>query len=166
MPHPTNLSESELLSQCNTKRTKRSGPGGQHRNKTETAVVLIHTPSGIRAEANERRSQHANLQVALQRLRVLLAIHLRSDESWQLPSELWRNRCVSQRVSINPEHSDFPILLAEALDHLIHHDHDVRAAAESLGITTSQFVKFLKLNPIVWQAVNEQRAKRGLHPLK
>ncbi len=44
------------------------GPGGQHRNKTESGVRLHHRPSGVRVAATERRSQAANLKVAFERL--------------------------------------------------------------------------------------------------
>jgi ribosome-associated protein len=49
------------------------GPGGQHRNRNATAVRLVHQPSGIVITATERRSQAANLQAALERLRERLA---------------------------------------------------------------------------------------------
>ncbi|MCJ7663131.1 MAG: peptide chain release factor-like protein [Desulfobacterales bacterium] len=47
---------------------KASGPGGQHRNKRETAVRIRHLPSGITALATEHRSQARNKALALRRL--------------------------------------------------------------------------------------------------
>ena len=49
------------------------GPGGQHRNKTESAVRLTHPPTGVTVTATERRSQHENREVALERLRERIA---------------------------------------------------------------------------------------------
>lgn len=54
--HPAAIDPDELLRQCDEKRIRRGGPGGQHRNKVETAVVLHHRPTGMTAEASERRS--------------------------------------------------------------------------------------------------------------
>lgn len=51
---------------------KASGPGGQHRNKRETAVRVRHLPSGITALATEHRSQARNKELALRRLDVKL----------------------------------------------------------------------------------------------
>jgi protein subunit release factor B len=45
-----------------------SGPGGQHRNKVETGVRLVHRPSGLMVTATERRSQYANREKAFERM--------------------------------------------------------------------------------------------------
>jgi len=48
---------------------KSSGPGGQRKNKTETAIRLTHLPSGITVIATEYRSQAQNRKLAFERLR-------------------------------------------------------------------------------------------------
>ena len=67
------LPDEALLGQCEVQAHRASGPGGQHRNKTETAVRLVHLPSGVRVEGKDQRSRAQNLRIALGRLREKLA---------------------------------------------------------------------------------------------
>lgn len=46
--------------------TRGSGPGGQHRNKTESCVVVIHRPTGIQVRIDSERSQTENRRIALE----------------------------------------------------------------------------------------------------
>ena len=50
------------------------GPGGQHRNKTASAVRIVHGPTGLTVTATERRSQAQNRATALERLRAALSV--------------------------------------------------------------------------------------------
>ena len=63
------LDDDALLAQCEVHAFRGSGPGGQHRNKTETAVRLVHLPSGVTAMGADQRSREQNLRAALGRLR-------------------------------------------------------------------------------------------------
>jgi protein subunit release factor A len=61
-----------LLAECRVETFRAGGPGGQHQNKTESAVRLTHLPTGTTVTARDSRSQHRNRQIALGRLRAAL----------------------------------------------------------------------------------------------
>jgi hypothetical protein len=165
--HPATLSDEQFLVECSTQTTRRSGPGGQHRNKVETAVVLTHVPTGIRAEANESRSQAENRKSAIFRLRQSLAEQLRVHVEPQLPpSDLWQSRTVNRKLTVSDENSDFPALLAEALDRVAAHEFDLSIVAEHLRVSTTQLARFLRQSPLAWKWVNAQRSARNLRPLR
>jgi hypothetical protein len=163
--HPAARPPDELLAECKATAVRRSGPGGQHRNKAHTGVVLVHPPTGARAEASESRSRAENLKAALFRLRVNLALSVRGPAPVG-PSDRWRARVRGGRLALRVDHADFPALLAEALDVLAAHEHEVSSAAPWLGITPTQLVKLLAREPRALVALNEVRAARGLRALR
>ena len=164
--HPAASSPEQLWAECDVRRLRRSGPGGQHRNKVETAISLRHFPTGARAEASERRSQAQNRSVALFRLRVNLALEVRRPcGSDYVPSTLWQSRC-GGGLKVSASHEDFPALLAEALDVLAALDADPKRSAARLSCTPSQLVRLLKLDPRALLLVNQWRKDRQLHTLR
>lgn len=58
-----------LLAECRVETFRAGGPGGQHQNKTDSAVRLVHLPSGVTVVARAERSQYRNRTRALARLR-------------------------------------------------------------------------------------------------
>ncbi len=164
--HPAALDEAALLKQCDIGKGRASGPGGQHRNKVETLVMLKHRPTGVEAHAGERRSAEENKWVAIFRLRLALAIKVRQAVPiGDARSDLWKSRTRDGRIACNPEHPDYPALVAEALDMIEACDLDPGKAAIRLEVTTSQLIKLVKDHPpaMVWW--NGRRRENGEHTL-
>jgi ribosome-associated protein len=96
MPH-TFDTEFEILKRQVIVETYRSrGPGGQRKNKTETAVRLTHPASGITVTATEHRSQAQNRKLAFERLRKRL-LKLNRPRRRRIPT-LTPSKAVEKRI--------------------------------------------------------------------
>lgn len=166
--HPAMLSEDSLMKKCELTFGRTSGPGGQHRNKVETAVTVKHLPTEIIASASERRHQSQNRHEAIFRLRMRLARKIRRPihREFYKPTELWQQRRQGTKMSVNPGHADYPSLLAEALDVVMVRGCDVAGSAGILGISMSQLAKLIRNDKASFAKVNEGRVERGLKPLR
>lgn len=74
--------ESELdlpLSDLDISTCRGSGAGGQHRNKTDSAVIIVHRPTGVTVRCESERSQYHNKKTALALLRARLQERLESE---------------------------------------------------------------------------------------
>jgi ribosome-associated protein len=67
-PPPYALDRATLAREVRIDVHRASGPGGQHVNRTESAVRLVHGPSGITVIASDTRSQIRNRDIAFERL--------------------------------------------------------------------------------------------------
>ena len=169
------LADDALLSQCRQERFRVSGPGGQHRNKTDSAVRLTHEPTGVVGFASERRSQHQNRAVALSRLRRGIALEVRSDvnlEMYHPPSALQRvlplsvESEVPRKDRVGPRHRDFWSGVAPLLDLFAAVQGSTADCASLLGCSSNQLTKLFASEPHLWVAANGVRERCGLSPLR
>ncbi len=159
--------DGRLLSECEVDAYRASGPGGQKRNKTSSAVRLRHTPSGLVAGGEESRSQHENKARALRRLRLTIALDVRRpvDSTWQPPAVLAEHRRRSGRLEVSRRHADYPLIVAAVLDVLAACEGGLRDAAARLGLTTGQLSKFIVGDGKLLAAANRIRQGAGLHAM-
>ena len=153
------LDDAALLRQCRVERYRASGPGGQRRNKVETAVRLRHEPTGVVAQAEESRSLEENRRRAVRRLRENIALRLRSPFSLdapELPPEVLSYRHDGV-LAVNPRNPAYPIAVACVLDAVDAAGGSYAKAARALGITTSQMLRFLRADRELWRAFSEAR---------
>ncbi|KAG0476611.1 hypothetical protein HPP92_013452 [Vanilla planifolia] len=144
------LSDEELMEQCDMDTFKASGPGGQHRNKRESAVRLKHQPTGVTAQASEDRSQHRNRAAALARLRHLLALKVRNAvelDGYKPPLELLQILPTKSTIrgseigsQIGPNNSKFVLGMQALLDLIFAVEGSISEAAKYLGIFMSKIM--------------------------
>lgn len=168
----TQLSDEQLLAQCHVDTYRGSGPGGQKRNKTSSAVRLRHPPSGLCVIAEESRSQHENKQRALKRLRQALYIQVREPLDLLAVGDLsrhpdWsRSGLASRQLPRSIRQAEFWPAVGVILDILVAVQGRVSDAAALVGVATAQLVHFLRLEPKVWQQANRLRQQHGHAPLR
>jgi hypothetical protein len=162
----TTLSDDELLAQCAVDTYRASGPGGQKRNKTSSAVRVRHGPSGLVVIAEESRSQHENRAKALARLRHALHLQVREPvDGGGPPAAIVAARTPAGRLEVGRKDARFWPAAGAALDVLDAHAGRVAEAAEALGVSTANLVAFLRIESKVWQRANELRQRHGQKPL-
>src|SRR5262245_58090001 len=118
----TNLTDEQLLAQCAVDTYRASGPGGQKRNKTSSAVRVRHPPSGLLVIAEESRSQHENRARALKRLRQALYLKVRDElplDALVGRAELQAARSADGRLEVRRKDPRFWPAAGAALD-LLH----------------------------------------------
>ena len=160
--HPCDLQLEDLLAQCQVTRTRGSGPGGQHRNKVETAIVIKHEPSGVSGQASEKRSQNANKDAAIGRLRINLALAIRTQR--QSCSPRWKARTRQGKLKVNAQHFDYAPILAEALDFVWDGQFDVAATAKRVGTSPLNWLSFSKPAPLPSRQSTENEVNLASHP--
>jgi len=155
------LDDDALLAQCDVDHFRASGPGGQKRNKTDSAVRLRHRPTGLAGEAVEERSQHLNRARALRRLRIEIAYRLRAPlgtEAIQPPAKPFALPGVRD--------ARFSAAVAALFDTLEAHGWRLADAAPALGLTTAALGRLLTGDDAVFRAVSERRQALGLPALR
>ncbi|HWG47660.1 MAG TPA: peptide chain release factor-like protein [Gemmataceae bacterium] len=170
----TDLSDAQLLAQCEVDTYRASGPGGQKRNKTSSAVRIRHPPSGLLVIAEESRSQHENRARALRRLRQALYLKIRDE----LPADALTLVCLAARpdygsardgegrLHLGRKDPRFWPVVGVVLDVLQAVGARVSEAAEALGISTGNLIDFLHGEDKVWEQANQMRTRFGHKPLR
>lgn len=162
MPHaPYALDDQALLRECDIESFGAKGPGGQHVNKTASAVRITHRATGQTAQCQDHRERYRNLAEALARLRVRLALTVRgaSNPLWIDPYRKAR------QLKISASGKDYHLVVAVCLDALEGAKAGLAEAAASLRISSTQLVKILTVDHEARQSADAIRAKHGCVPL-
>jgi RF-1 domain len=159
--------EAQLLAESDVSTYRASGPGGQNRNKVESAVRIRHRPTGIAAIAEESRSQAENRRRAVCRLRKALALQVRRPVAEDtVPQEV--RACIDGkgRLVVGRRDGRYLGAAASVLDVLMAAEGSVSTTAVRLGLTTGNLSAFLTADEDLMAEANRVRAGFGLRPLR
>ena len=162
------LSDEALLAQCDWYAGRASGPGGQKRNKTSSAIRLTHKPTGISVVANESRLQGENRAHAMARLRHTLVMTIRREvdpETFTLPEEVAAQR-TKGKIAVNPDNPRYLPIVAAVLDLLQFYRGQVSPVAERFGTSTTNIINLFHRDPRLWATAQALRHRYNLPPLK
>jgi hypothetical protein len=165
------LGDDELVRACEVDRYRASGAGGQHRNKTESAVRVRHLATGAVAFADDSRSQHENKTKAVKRLRGALALTVRAETALEgyIASQPLQKLVAGGTAPLGEktrQTAGYWLAIGHLLDLFVATGAEVAATAERLGVTSSALAKLLTHDDQVHRAANQYRSQRGLRPLR
>ena len=164
-------SDDALIAQCEVDRYRASGPGGQHRNKTESAVRLRHKLSGVQAIGEDSRSQSENKLHAVRRLRSAIALEVREPVALETyaPSPRLAAFVAAGTAPLGKNTKltgEYWQSIAELLDLLVANQLEIGTSAQRLGITTGALSKLLLHDEAVGRVLNDLRRAKGMRPLR
>ncbi|MDR1760774.1 MAG: peptide chain release factor-like protein [Fibrobacter sp.] len=146
------MSLDELIRHCKIKHFQGGGPGGQHRNKTNTGIVLIMPEYGLETKSCESRSAHENKTHALHRMRLAIALNVREPLK-----PLGEYRFPGSEGRIRSSNFGFPQFIAEVLDIAAENNGNPKPAAEIFGLTASALNRILGQEKIVLEKLKTLR---------
>lgn len=151
----------ELLRACTIKGFQGSGPGGQHRNKTNTGVCLKLNPYNLEIKSSESRSASENKTHALHRMQMALALEVREEP---LPAE--KLRFPGSQGRIQTSNPLFPLFIAQVLDIVYANKGDTKPAAKAFNLSPTALTKILHLNKSVVERLRIMRESFGKPKLR
>lgn len=171
-PHDAVIDLDRLLARCDLRTQRRSGPGGQHRNKTSSGAFLTHRPTGLVGEATERRSQAQNRDVALLRLRYVLAVEIRTpspldpvNDQADADEAALRQRYENQSLRLSESNVDKPAVLALVVNDLWVAGGQPSLVAKQWSVSTSKIVALVRSHAPALAWVNRVRQHHQRLPL-
>jgi len=168
--YPFLLAEDKVFADsCRIEAYMASGPGGQKKNRTYSAVRATHSQTGLSVIAEESRSQTENREKALKRLRKSVALSLRkdfSDDGFRI-HPLARDLFPAEGIKkINPKNRLYPLFCATILDSIYAVQGKIKDASILLNASTGKLNKVISSDKDLFGAVNRLRAFFGLKLLR
>jgi len=155
------MDDGALLAECVARGYQGSGPGGQHRNKTNSGVELTLNALNLEIRCCEDRSGQVNRLLALHRLRVKIALELRCA-----PDPLPPFPFPGSNGRIQIANQQFARFWADILDRIDQHGGEIRPAAEAWGLSSSALVRIAFQEKAVIDNLQKLRIRYGKAPLK